>query len=123
MIQEMLLEVPGIASSQAKIYLNRALGLIYDSQMWSWQLQTSGWLTPGLLFPSGPGTSVGTVSVTAFSPLVTPSPAAKAAWLAYVATLAPPFFTQLQFRSPFYSLYNIIAIDPATAVLTLDRPW
>ncbi len=33
MIQEMLLEVPGIASSQAKIYLNRALGLIYDMQM------------------------------------------------------------------------------------------
>jgi hypothetical protein len=120
MIQEMLLEIPGIASSQAKKYLNRALELIYGSQMWSWQLKTSGWLTPGLLFPSGPGTSVGTVAVTAFSPLVAPSLAAKNAWLAYTGM---PLFTQLQFRSPFYSLYNIIAINPVTGILTLDRPW
>jgi len=120
MIQQLLLEIPGIASSQAKIYLNEALGLIYDTQNWSWQLQTAGWLTPGLLFPGGPGTSVGTVSVTAFSDQVIPSLAAKTAWLAYTGM---PLFTQLQFRSPYYSLYNIIAINPTTGSLTLDRPW
>ena len=122
MIQEMLLEVPGIASSQAKIYLNRALGLIYDMQMWSWQLKESGWLTPGLQFPvpGSPGNSLGSVHVTAFSDQVVPSAAAKAAWLAYTGM---PLFTQFQFRSPFYSLYNILAINPTTGVLTLDRPW
>jgi len=123
MVQRMILEVPGVASGYAKTLLNEGLGIILDSQMWSFQLQTAGWLTPGLLFPGGPGTSVGTVSVTAFSDQVIPSTAAKNAWFAYVATLAPPLFTQLQFRSPFYSLYNIIAIDPITGALTLDRPW
>ena len=122
MIQEMLLEVPGIASSQAKKYLNRALEIIYDSQMWSFQLKESGWLTPGLQFPvpGSPGTSLGNVSVTAFSDQVVPSASAKAAWLAYTGM---PLFTQFQFRSPFYSLYNIIAINSVTGVLTLDRPW
>src|SRR5882672_1638272 len=123
MIQRMLLEVPGIASSQAKIYINEALSIIYNAQMWSWQLKTAGFLTPGLQFPLGPGRpgqSVGTVSVTAFSDQVTPSLAAKTAWLAYTGM---PLFTQLQFRSPYYSLYSIIAINPTTGVITLDRPW
>lgn len=120
MAQRMILEIPGLSSPYARTLLNEALGLIEDAQLWSFQLKTGSWLTPGLLFPGGPGTSVGTVSVTAYSDQVVPSTAAKTAWLAYTGQ---PFFTQLQFRSPFYSLYNIIAINPATGVVTLDRPW
>ncbi len=90
MVQRLIREIPGVPSSYAKTLLNEALGIIYDSQMWSWQLKTAGWLTPGLLFPGGPGTSIGTVSVTAFSDQVVPSLAAKTAWLAYTGR---PFFT------------------------------
>ena len=122
MAQRMILEVPGIASSYAVTLLNEALGLIYDMQMWSWQLQVAGWLTPGLLFPGGSGISAGTVKVTAFSDQVVGSAAASTAWQAYSGM---PLFTQLQFRSPFYSLYNIISIHTVAGIstLTLDRPW
>jgi hypothetical protein len=111
--------------------------------MWSFQLQTNGWLTPGLLFPGGPGTSVGTVAVSPYSALVIGDAAATAAWNAYVAASSLPLFTQLQFRSPYYSLYNIIGFangagggygqppygtggyggSTGFAALLLDRPW
>lgn len=126
MIQRMVGEIPGIAASYAKTLINEALGLIYDSQMWSWQLGVSGWLTPGLLFPGGPGTSVGTIAVTAFSNQVVGSASASAQWLAYMNAGVMPLFTQFQIRSPYYSLYNIISVNqtnPAAIVLTLDRPW
>lgn len=139
MIQQLLLEVPGIASSQAQKYINEALGLIYDTQMWSWQLQTSGWLTPGLLFPVGPGNSAGTVTVTPFSDQVIGDAVASAAWAAHSGR---PLLTECQFRSPYYSLYNIIGYSTlpggygsggygaggygggsGSGVLKLDRPW
>lgn len=124
MVQRMVREVPELVGAQARTYINEALGLIYDSQMWSFQLQTGGFLTPGLQFPVGPGNSAGTVTATVGLPTIVGDATASAQWAAYVA---PPFFTQLQFRSPFYSLYNIIALDttttPGAAVITLDRPW
>jgi hypothetical protein len=125
MIQRMVLEVPILASSYANTLINEALGVIYDSQMWSFQLGTSGWLTPGLLFPGGPGTSVGTVTTTNYSPLVVADAPAAAAWAAYTKR---PFLTECQFRSPYYSLYSIIGYQAnvpsaGLATLTLDRPW
>ena len=128
MIQRLVLEVPLVPSAYAKTLINEALGLIYDQQMWSWQLQVSGWLTPGLLFPGGPGTSQGTVKVTPYSDQVIGDASASAAWQVYITNLANrPLFTQLQFRSPFYSLYSIIKTDtisnPPYTTLTLDRPW
>lgn len=126
MIQRMLIEVPGVTSSQAKTLLNDALGLIYDSQYWSWQIKENGWLTPGLLFPSGPGTSTGTITAVPYTPTVTGNAVSSAAWAAYIAGANLPLFTQLQIRSPYYSLYNIISVNqsnPSAIVLTLDRPW
>lgn len=126
MIQRMILEVPGVVSSYARTLINESLGLIYDSQMWSWQLQTSGWLTPGLLFPAGPGTSVGTITTTPYQNTVVGDATASAQWLAYITAASLPLFTQLQIRSPYYSLYSIVAVNatnPAAIVLTLDRPW
>jgi hypothetical protein len=145
MVQRMVLEVPGTPSSYAKTLINEALGIIYDSQMWSWQLKESGWLTPGLLFPTGPGNSAGTVTFIPYSNQVVGDAVATAAWLAYTNAGSMPLFTQLQIRSPFYSLYNIVGfvipngsggyntggynIGPygggggGSGVLTLDRPW
>src|SRR6185437_9054738 len=128
MARRLSLEVPGLADSYAVTLLNEALGHIEDEQMWSFQLKESGWLTPGLLFNSGPGAgpgkSSGTVTFTPYSDQVIGDATASAAWAAYVA---PPFLTQCQIRSPYYSLYNIIAYDtssnPPFGTFTLDRPW
>lgn len=124
MARRMSLEVPGLPDGYAITLLDEALGSIEDDQLWSFQLQEAGWLTPGLLFPAGPGNSVGTVRVTAFSNQVIGDAVASAAWASYAQM---PLFTQLQFRSPFYSLYNIVALDgtsnPPFQTITLDRPW
>lgn len=117
----------------ARTTVNRALNLIYDLQMWSFQVQEAGWLTAGLKLPtntSGPGQSIGRITPAAYSAQVVGDAAATAAW----ATLSGrPLLTELQIRSPFYSLYSIVAYDDGTdpnnspnypyATLTLDRPW
>lgn len=128
MARRLSLEVPGLADQYAVILLQEALSAIEDSQMWSFQLQTAGWLTPGLLFPGGPGTSVGTITTQGLSNQIVGDAASSAAWQAYIASPNLPLFTQLQIRSPFYSLYNIVAIDdettnPPFTTLTIDRPW
>lgn len=122
MAQRMILEVPQLAASYAATLLDEALGTIQDMQLWSFQLKESGWLTPGLQFPGGPGVSVGSVTVTPYSNIVTGNATASAAWAAYVG---PPFLTTFQFRSPFYSLYNIVsyAVVGGFGQFTLDRPW
>ncbi len=125
MAQRMLLEIPGISSAYARTLLNEALGHIEDEIMWSFQLQTSGWLTPGLLFPQGsggPALSVGTITATPFSDQIVGDANATAAWQAYVAAGNSPVLTQTQIRSPYYSLYNIIDYD-LVSTFTLDRPW
>jgi len=127
MAQRMVLEVPGLSSPYARTLLDEALGLIEDSQMWSFQLGTSGWLTPGLLFPGGPGTSLGTVTVTPYSDQVIGDAVSSAAWAEYVNAGTSPLLTECQFRSPDYSLYSIINYDtssnPPFGTLTLDRLW
>lgn len=126
MVQRLILEVPGITSDYAKVLINEALGYIYDSQMWSWQLQVAGWLTPGLQFPVGPGNSTGTITTTSFQNTVTGDATASAQWLAYLTGGKLPLFTQFQIRNPSYSLYSIVSVNqtnPAAIVLTLDRPW
>lgn len=107
----------------AQIKINEALGSIYDSQMWSWQLAEAGWLTPGLLFASN-NQSVGTITTAAYNNQIIGNAAASAAWAAYASM---PLLTQLQIRVPYYSLYNIVAYDTTTnppfGTFTLDRPW
>ena len=124
MARRLSLEVPGLADQYAVTLLGEALDQIEDSQLWSFQLQESGWLTPGLLFPGGPGVSLGTVTFTPFSNKVIGDASASAAWAAYTGT---PAFSSLQIRSPFYSLYNIVSYDitsnPPFGTFTLDRVW
>ena len=124
MTQE-LLGIPGTNLGLVKTKINEALTAIQNENVWSFQLQQGGWLTPGLL--GGPSTqflSPGTITVTPFTTSITGDATASAAWIATIAN--PPFITQYQIRVPYYSLYSIIALDatdPNAVVLTLDRPW
>jgi hypothetical protein len=129
MAQRLTLEVPGLPATHARTLVQESFGFICDSSYWSWQLMTAGWLTPGLLFPNPGntlGSSVGTITVNPFSNLVTGDATASAAWLAYINAGTLPLFTQLQIRSPYYSLYNMVSVNvanPSALVITLDRPW
>jgi hypothetical protein len=107
-------EIPGVPLSLAQKKINEALGYFYDISSWSFQGgQYANWLAPGLV------ANVGTVTVTPYSDSVVGDATAAAAWNALVGR---PLLTELQFRSPSYSLYNIVAYDGVNT-LTLDRPW
>ncbi len=120
-------EVPGLPLPLSSSFINQALGFIYDIQMWSFQLKESNWLTPGLLFPSGPSQSTGAITAVAYTNTVIGNTTASAQWAAYNTAGTLPPLTALQIRVPFYSLYNIISYDttsnPPFGTLTLDRPW
>jgi hypothetical protein len=118
MTQRLMGEIPGLGVDLAGAQINEALGKVYDEQNWSFQVQEAGWLTPGLMFASG-GQSQGTITTTAYSASVVGDATAAALWIAMTGR---PLITELQIRSPYYSLYNIIAFDGANT-LTLDRPW
>jgi hypothetical protein len=124
MVQE-LLGIPGMNFGLATTRINEALTAIQNENMWSFQMQDGGWLTPGLL--GGPNTeflSPGTITVTPFTTTITGDATASAAWLANIVN--PPLLTQQQIRVPYYSLYSIIAADATNTnavVLTIDRPW
>lgn len=111
----------GIPMPLAQTKINEALGTIYDEQIWSFQLRESGWLTPGLLFANG-NQSSGTITTTAYSNHIVGDATASALWQAYLNAGTLPLLTQFQIRSPYYSLYNIVAYD-GVSTFTLDRPW
>lgn len=108
MYQE-LLGIPGANLGLCQTKINEALAAIQNENVWSFQLQTGGWLTPPLLGgPTLEFLSPGTISVVPFTTTVTGDAVATAAWLA--AQTAPPLLTQQQIRVPYYSLYSIIAL-------------
>lgn len=111
--------------------VKEALGKIYDDRDWSFQreLTYGNWLCPGIV------ANVGRFFVTPYSNQVVADATATLAIQAYTGA---PFITQLQFRNPAYSIYNVIAYDdglqagspgnpaspnPGFVTLTLDRPW
>lgn len=125
--QQMTQELLGLPSTNlglVKTKLNEAFSAIQSENVWSFQLQTGGWLTPNLL--GGQTTSFlspGTISVQPFQNIITCDAVASAAILGIVGF---PLITQRQIRVPYYSVYSIIAMDPTipTAVtLRIDRPW
>jgi hypothetical protein len=108
----------GVPMPLAQTFLNEALGQIYDEQIWSFQLGEAGWITPGLLFSTGTQ-SKGTITTTSYGTTIVGDATAAVAWVAYSGL---PLLTQCQIRSPYYSLYNIVAFDGVNT-LTIDRPW
>lgn len=124
MIQE-LLGIPGCNLGLVKTKINESYATIQNENVWSFQLQTGGWLTPSLLgAPTRTFLSPGTITVTPFTNTITGDAIASAAWLATITN--PPLITQYQIRVPYYSLYSIISLDStdtSAVVLTIDRPW
>ncbi len=122
MIQE-LLGLPGMNFGLAKTRINDAFLKLQNEQVWSFQCQDGGWLTPNLL--GGPNTrflSPGTITVVPFTTTITGDAIATAAWTAPVPY--PPLLTQQQVRVPYYSLYNIIALgnNGTVSYLTINTP-
>ena len=105
MYQELLGAVPGSNLGLVQTKINEAFLTIQNEQVWSFELQTGGWLTPGLLGGQNqagdPGTtflSPGTITITPYTTTLLGDAVATAAWLAQLLT--PPFITQYQFRIP-----------------------
>lgn len=116
-------QIPGLEFPLAQSFINEALGHCYDLLMWSFQFRESGWLTPGLLFQTGTTfQSAGTITATPYSDQIVGDATAAAAWLAYFNAGTLPLLTSFQIRSPFYSIYNIVAYDGVNT-FTIDRPW
>jgi hypothetical protein len=106
MINE-ILGIPGMNRGLAATKINEAFQLIQDEHVWSFQLITGGWLSPGMLGGLNSSfLSPGTISVQPYTNQITGDAVATAAW--YGAN--QPIITQYQIRVPYYSLYNIIAI-------------
>lgn len=109
MRQNLLGTIPGSDFGLVTTKINESFAKIQNENVFSFQLQTQNWLTPGLL--GGPNTaflSPGTISVTPWSNTITGDAVATAAWTANVPY--PPLLTQQQIRVPYYSLYSIIAV-------------
>lgn len=114
-------QIPGLPFPLAQSMITEALGRIYDSLIWSFQFKENGWFTPGLQFASA-NQSAGTITTAQFSNQIVGDATAAAAWLAYQNAGTLPLLTAFQIRSPYYSLYNIIAFDGVNT-FTIDRPW
>lgn len=130
MAKRMSLEIPNLSDILARIYLDEALGVIEDEQLWSFQCRDSNWTTPGLLFPANQAAvanSSGTVTVRIGSTQVIGDATASSAWATYAASNPFAALTVCQFRLPSYSLYNIVdyntTSNPPFGTLFLDRPW
>ncbi len=106
--QELLGTIPGANLGLVKTKTNEAFTLIQDEQVWSFQQQTGGWLSPGLLGgQTAAFLSPGTVSIQPFTNQMTGDAIATAAW--YGAQ--NPLITVYQIRIPYYDLYSIVAIN------------
>jgi hypothetical protein len=108
-MRQELLGIPGTNFGLVTTKINEGFEAIQNENVWSFQLQTGGFLTPGLL--GGPTTtflSPGLMTVKPFTNIITGDAFASQAWQATI--LNPPLLTQQQIRVPYYSLYSIIAL-------------
>jgi hypothetical protein len=108
--------VPDTPLISAQDSVVEALAAIYDATDWSFQKSYAGWLAPGVIFQNGSFTT------TPYLNTIVADATASAALIAYTGQ---PLLTQLQYRNPAYSIYNIIGFSNNAGVvtLTLDRPW
>jgi hypothetical protein len=116
MAAELRGSVPKLPFSYTKTLINRAWNVIRNSNLWSFNLFESAWITPPML-------NTGTVTATQGSASITFDPSVAVPAIAAWQTANPyVLFTQTQFRiSAVGGIYNIIAYNPSTGVATLDR--
>lgn len=123
-IQDVLGSIPGMNLGLAKTRINDAFQKIQNENIWSFQLKTGGWLTPGLWGGNYAGNylSPGTIGVNPGSTTIVGDAVATASWLTPVPY--PPLLTQQQIRVPYYSLYDIISIGSygTVAYLIVNTP-
>src|SRR5271156_1953849 len=101
MTSELTELVPAMSRVRAKRLVNRAWKIVQDSCLWSFQLQTGGFSTPGI-------TTAGTISATLGSNEIIGDSTATAAWQALPFYWAP---TVQQIRAQGFSIYSVIAFD------------
>lgn len=99
-------EVPKTSLDLVLQKMQDALGKIYDQTDWSFQrtITYANWLCPGQV------ANTGTFTVTPYSPTVIADATATQAINTYTASPGSVFLTNLQFRNPAYSIYNIIGV-------------
>lgn len=96
---------------QAQEAVVEALGVIYDQTDWSMQKGYAGWLAPGVIF------NTGSTTTTPYSNLVIGDATTTQLVVTYTGQ---PLLTQLQYRNPAYSVYNIIEVGSYTTVAYLN---
>lgn len=119
-MRQELLGIPGANFGLVTTKINEAFAAVQNENVFSFQLQQNGWLTPPLLGgPNSAFLSPGNITVAPFQNQIFGDPVATATWYANVFSL--PLLTQQQIRVPYYSLYNIIAVGqgPTVSYLTI----
>lgn len=116
MMSELRGSVPKIPMAFTKTLINRAWRTVRESNLWSFNLFESSWITPPLI-------NAGTVTATQGLANLTFDATAIAAINA--AQIAQPYslITQRQFRIAVGGIYNLITYNPSTGAATLDRPF
>ena len=111
--------VPKIPISYCGTLVNRAWRLVRESNLWSFNLFDSSWITP-------PVEQAGTCAVQQGFPTIVFDPIATAALIADQFAQPYSLLTQRQFRVGVGGIYNIISLDAnfaANGIATLDRPF
>jgi hypothetical protein len=116
MMAELRGSVPKIPFSYTKTLINRAWRHVRESNLWSFNMFESSWISPPLL-------TTGTVTCTQGLAAIQFDATAIASLNA--AQTAPPYslITQRQFRVAIGGIYSIIQYNPITGAATLDRPF
>lgn len=110
--------IPKLPFAFTSTLVNRAWRVIRESDLWSFNLFESSWISP-------PAINTGTVTVVQGSPNITFNAAATAA--INVAQIAQPYslITQRQFRpgnvAGVAQIYNLISYTPGSGAAILDR--
>jgi hypothetical protein len=105
--------IPKLSDLLAANLINQTWAELRDSHRWSWLIAEDAFVIPGLL-------SGGTMTATQFSTAVQADAAANLLLMTHV--FGPPPLVGRQFRISTPT-YNIVAYDPPSGILTLDRPY
>jgi hypothetical protein len=111
--------VPKISILFARTLVNRAWRAVRESNLWSFNLFESSWITPPL-------ETSGTCAVVQGSATITFDAIARAALLADQTAQPYSLLTTRQFRVGVGGIYSIISIDPSfstNGIATLDRAF
>lgn len=117
MCSELRGSVPKLPIAFTRTLINRAYRVIRESNLWSFQLYQSTWITPQMV-------NTGTVTLTIGSANITFDANAIAAINAWQAANPYTLVTQQQFRnSAFGGIYSIISYNSSTGAAVLDMPY